>query len=259
MKAVTKALAKKINALATKKGRDEHGLFIVEGAKNAAEIPVGWEVECCVLSESFAKGNEAAGYDARSDVFVAGDDAFARLSDTKTPQGVMALCGIPSRKLCEMDFSECLFVFGERISDPGNAGVLLRTSDAAGASFFALSDGSADVYGPKAVRACAGSIFHLPVLFGVKTEELAKICGEKGVSLYAAAADGERLLYETDFTRPCCIAVGNEAEGLSDFLKGKADCRVRLPMPGGAESLNAGVAGSLLIYEALRQRMVRRP
>jgi RNA methyltransferase, TrmH family len=139
----------------------------------------------------------------------------------------------------------------EDIQDPGNVGTLLRSAAAAGARHVALSPGCAFAWSLKTVRAGMGAHFALNIVEGV---DLARfLAGYRGTSV-ALAAGAARSLYETDLTGPIAIAVGNEGAGLSAQFLTHAKATVCIPMPGRADSLNAGVAGSLCLFEALRQR-----
>jgi TrmH family RNA methyltransferase len=247
--------AKKAASLATKKGRDESGLFLVEGDKIVRDMPADWRVAYYLASVSYADATDLAFFEKRAPVHVMEDELFKRASDTLTPQGIAAACEARRASAKGAFFPGCLALMCEGLSDPGNIGTLIRTADAAGCACVVLTEGSADVYNPKIVRATAGSIFRLKVITGVNGMEIAKQMKGEGVRLAAASPRGKRYPYSLDFKSAICVLVGNEARGLSKELEGMADFMVKLPMSGTLESLNAAMAGGILLYEAVRQRL----
>lgn len=145
-----------------------------------------------------------------------------------------------------------LYILLENIQDPGNMGTIIRTADAADADGVFLSKGCVDIYNPKAVRSTMGSIFHLPIFTDVDLKELVN---KINVETVAAHLKGDKTPYDINMKKGIAIMIGNEGNGLSNELSEKADNLVKIPMPGKAESMNAGVAASIMIYEAVRQRM----
>lgn len=167
------------------------------------------------------------------------------VSDAKTPQHVVAAVQIEKS---DLPAGKGLYVALEDVADPGNVGTVIRTADAAGARAVVLSAGCADYTSPKVVRSTMGSVFHIPVIvasdFYGALDELA----QGGNEVLAAALDGDETL---DIPKNCCILIGNEARGLSERAKDAATLSVKIPMYGKAESLNAGVAASVLLYRAV--------
>ncbi|MDR2649990.1 MAG: RNA methyltransferase [Clostridiales bacterium] len=247
---------KKALTLLEGKGRNKNDLFIVEGEKFISEIPDGWPVECFIISEGFAGKHDVSVYENKARVRIAADHQYKKLSDTVTPQGIMAICGKRTYTLDSLPTENCLLLLCEAVSDPGNAGALIRTADAAGAAGVILTIGCADLYCPKVIRASAGSLFHLPCVVGADAAATASLLKSRGVLLAAARLNGDILPYDTDLRRACCIMIGNEARGLSPGISALADIVIKIPMLGGAESLNAAAAGSVLLYEAVRQRLL---
>jgi tRNA(Leu) C34 or U34 (ribose-2'-O)-methylase TrmL len=140
------------------------------------------------------------------------------------------------------------------VRDPGNAGTVLRSADAAGADAIVFTDTSVDVYNPKTVRASAGSLFHLPVVRGAPAREAVALLRERGLRVLAATPDGEETIYETDLTGPTAVLFGNEAWGLPGEARALADRAVRIPIRGKSESLNLAAAAALFLFESVRQR-----
>ena len=249
---------KQIKTLKTKKGRDDSGLFIIEGEKFVSEIPNEWKVKAYVISEEFSTANAsyADSLRSRAPVVVVPSRRFDSLSDTVTPQGIMAVCEKREFTLDDMLVSAPFLLIGECLADPGNIGTLIRTAAAAGASGAILSAGSGDIYNPKTVRATAGALLRLPVIEKADLNEILPALKARGVMILAACVDDNEsiLPYDLDLRRGCGMLIGNESKGLSAEGKSMADALVKLPMAEEIESLNASVAGAVLIYEVVRQR-----
>ena len=241
---------KLVKSLKTKKGRDEHGLFIIEGAKPVAEIPSNWHVCAYICAESYAHVPAKA--------IVVSDSRFASLSDTVTPQGIMAVCKKQTFELEDVLSENPFVLIGEVLSDPGNIGTLIRTAAAAGADGVILSEGSGDIYNPKTIRAAAGASLRIPVIEQVNLKELIPKLKALGIKVLATHLSGEFSPYDVNLQQGCAILVGNEARGLSDEISALADVCVKLPMARDVESLNASVAGGVLLYEVLRQRRCKK-
>ena len=177
------------------------------------------------------------------------DEVLAAMSDTQAPQGLLAVCRTPAPTLDEVLAAGprllCVLV---HVRDPGNAGTVLRGADAAGADAVVVSDDSVDVFGPKAVRSSAGSIFHLPVVTGVAVEPILDRLREAGLRLLAADGAGPRLLGEVDLRPAHAWVFGNEAWGLEDAVLARCDEVVRVPIHGKAESLNLAMAATVCLH-----------
>jgi TrmH family RNA methyltransferase len=238
--------------LTRRAGRDAAGLFLAEGRQAVAEAladPAG-------VREVFATGTAAA---AHRDLLAAApvpvrlvtERAAASLSETVTPQGLVAVCAlrdVPADAL--VDAPPPLTVALAELADPGNAGTVLRTADACGAGAVVFGAGSADPYGGKAVRSSAGSLFHVDVVRGAPLPELLPRLQAAGVTVFAADGGGEAALDELgpELARPVLWLFGNEARGVPADLAALADARVRIPMRGRAESLNLAAAAAICLY-----------
>ena len=184
------------------------------------------------------------------------DEVFQRMSDTKTPQGVLCVMEMPQyafRDLVDEDDEELLILVLEEIQDPGNLGTMIRTAEAAGASFILADQKTADLYNPKVIRSTMGAIFRLPVVYTDDLERTLLRLSSNGVQLCAAHLDGGKSFWDVRFPGKCAFLIGNEGSGLSEEITALADTKVRIPMEGETESLNASVAASLLLYEWKRQ------
>lgn len=150
--------------------------------------------------------------------------------------------------------AQTLLVVGERVQDPRNVGVLVRTADAAGASALILSESSADPFSRAAVRSSTGSILRLGVVTAADLQEVLQRLRARGVKLVSTSAHAEKLYWDEDLRGPTAIIFGNEAVGISPELVRIADSHVRIPLLGGAHSINVAVAAGIVLYEAVRQR-----
>ena len=141
----------------------------------------------------------------------------------------------------------------DRIQDPGNMGTMIRTAVAAGYGMIIAAKGTVDVYSPKVLRATAGMIFEIPIVYADSTEELADVLRASGRKIAVTDPAGGRPYYEEDLSRNTALVIGNEGNGVSDEVMALADIRVTLPMKGSIESLNAAVSAAILMYEAVRR------
>jgi RNA methyltransferase, TrmH family len=188
------------------------------------------------------------------------EEVFESVVETQSPQGVAALMVPPVRTLADvLEGSEAaLILIVAGVQDPGNLGTLVRSAEAFGANGVLTTPGTVSAWNQKALRASVGSVFRVPVV-AVTANEVAGLKG-RGVRLIAAVgADdfGVIAAQEMDFSAACAVMIGNEGSGLAEEWMEMCDARVTIPCPGPVESLNAAVAGSLLLYEASRQRGAR--
>ncbi|MDR1574204.1 MAG: RNA methyltransferase, partial [Clostridiales Family XIII bacterium] len=254
--------------LLTKKGRDRLGLYPVEGPKLLSEAldrnaEISFAFFCEERAEGAASGaafvppqNRAlAERVARvgADVFSTTERVFHSIADTETPQGVLAAVRKPACGAAELfarDGANVLVL--DRIQDPGNVGSLIRTADAAGFGGVLVVGESCDPYGPKAVRAAAGALFRIPVLSVRDADEAVRLLAAAGKRAAVADARGQTSCYEADLSRDLAFVIGNEGRGPSKDFLDAASLVVRIPMPGGAESLNAAAAAAVLLFESVR-------
>lgn len=191
------------------------------------------------------------------------DQVLAAMADTVTPQGMVAVCALPATPLeTVMEGAPRLVALLARVRDPGNAGTVIRVSDASGADAVVLSAESVDPFNPKAVRSTAGSIFHLPVVFGPTLDDAVQVARSAGLVVLAADGAGDvdldELQDEADgvgdalLRRPTMWIFGNEAWGLPQEDRALADAVVRVPIRGRAESLNLATAATLCLYASAR-------
>jgi TrmH family RNA methyltransferase len=177
--------------------------------------------------------------------------AAKALSDTVTPVGLVAVCSVPEVALADVLPARLVAVAVE-ISEPGNAGTLIRIADAMGADAVVLAGHSVDPYNGKCLRASAGSIFSVPVVSAADAPDAVAALAAAGLQVLATTVDGEVSLDETDLSQPTAWLFGPEAHGLSVDLAAAATHRVRIPMPGNAESLNVASAAAICLYQSAR-------
>jgi len=181
--------------------------------------------------------------------------AAKALSDTVTPVGLVAVCSVPQTSLdAVLAGSPGLTAVAVEISEPGNAGTLIRVADAMGADAVVLAGHSVDPYNGKCLRASAGSIFSLPVINESDAAAAVAAQSSAGLQVLATTVDGELSLDDAELTAPTAWLFGPEAHGLSPELAAMADHRVHIPMPGRAESLNISSAASICLYQSARAR-----
>jgi TrmH family RNA methyltransferase len=238
--------------LRTVAGRRAAGRFLVEGPGAVREaIRAGAVVE--LFRDPRAVGDPSDAADAAAAAGVPVVDVtprvLERLAATVTPRGPVAVCGHLDVPLERIDPSTGPVIVLVEIRDPGNLGTLIRSADAAGAAGVVVTGASVDLYNEKVVRASAGSLFHVPVARGSEAPEAAAVLREKGCALLAAAADGETSIHDVDVAGPVAVFFGNEAHGLSSRVRALMDGAVRVPMRGGAESLNLAAAAAVILFE----------
>ncbi|SEF80592.1 RNA methyltransferase, TrmH family [Eubacterium ruminantium] len=264
--------------------RREEGCFPVEGIRMVREIPaerirelyitekayVNYreEIKAICITAGFSGGNHKAAEESveSEQVHMVSDTCMKKMSDTETPQGVLAVVRASNYTLEDIliDNNESdgkssakapLLLVLEKLQDPGNMGTIFRTAEAAGVTGLIISGDSADVYNPKVIRSTMGAIFRMKFYISNDLVMDMKKLKEKGIKVYAMHLLGESF-YDKDFRKPTAFLIGNEGNGLSDRLSAEADERMKIPMMGSVESLNAAVSASVVAYEALRQRIV---
>ena len=187
-------------------------------------------------------------------------DVLDSVADTKTPQGIVVLARRPptdlQRFLRSLGAGVPLLVIIHGAGNPSNAGAMLRVAEAAGATGVVTTDGSADLFSPKALRGAMGSSLRLPLWCGASFEEVLAVCAERGIETVSTDLRAAQTHTEIDWTSPRAVIVGAEGGGLTAEETEAAGARIRIPMRPPVESLNVAVAVAVILYEAERQRMV---
>ncbi|MGN0298299.1 MAG: TrmH family RNA methyltransferase [Lachnospiraceae bacterium] len=236
------------------KTRREESMFIVEGPKMFQELPKERMVMCFV-SESFAKKQENLSLLKDISYEVVKDSVFEDMSDTKTPQGILAVAKQFSYTLDSMlQRKDAHLLILETIQDPGNLGTMIRAGEAAGITGVIMNRETVDIYNPKTIRSTMGSLYRVPFYCTDSLEETIQAVKAAGISTYAAHLSAAQSYDGMDYRKPTAFLIGNEANGLSDSIAQLASAYIKIPMKGHSESLNAAIAASVLMFEAARQR-----
>ncbi|KAF1085663.1 23S rRNA (guanosine-2'-O-)-methyltransferase RlmB [Sporotomaculum syntrophicum] len=255
---------KYVRRLAQRKFRERERKFIIEGVRFLEEaLKVNWPLELVMHTPGIAvqyRAGQLLEILARRCVplLTVDDSLFQKLADTESPQGMLAVARVPEELEADPRIwaaqGRDLMVLVDGIRDPGNLGTVIRCADAAGAGGVLLLKGSVDPYNPKTLRSTMGSIFHVPLISVGESDRLLLQIPEAGWRLVVGEPGAGKLIHQCDLTGRVVLAVGSEADGVSGAVRQAACEKVRIPMPGRAESLNAGVAAGIMLYEAVRQR-----
>jgi TrmH family RNA methyltransferase len=242
------------------------GLIFVEGVRLCEEaIAAKLKIEDVLYTDRAARDERGAALlgalqKVSGRMSAVSESVFASVSDTKTPQGVVALASRPRTDKFEFESKKGaevpLLLIMHRTNNPANAGALLRTAEAAGATGAVTTAGSTDILSPKALRGAMGSAFRLPLWTNAEYAEVMDWCRAQGIITVCADAAAGRSYAEINWTRARALVVGPEASGLSDEETAAADEIVSIPMRAPVESLNVAVASAVILYEAARQRAV---
>ncbi len=259
---VQNPLVKRLYQLLERKGREEQGSFLVEGV-HLVEEALRSDAEVISVMYDSERGIDPAceraleRRESSVQVISAAPAVLAKLSETKSPQGIVAEVKKPRQNweawlaAAQGDF---LLLMLDEIQDPGNLGTILRTAEAAGIDAVVMGKGSVDLYNGKVVRATMGALFRLPV-FAMPLVEAAQSLKRAGARILASSLnEGSHAYDEADYAGKLAIVIGNEGRGVSAAMTAEADSLVHIPLYGKAESLNAAVAAGILVYEAKRKR-----
>lgn len=244
-----------MNLIKKAKARNERGLFVAEGLRIFKEIPRE-QIDSIFVSESFLKEEERKHLIGGMKYEVLTDEVFQVMSDTKTPQGILALVkqhAYTPEDLTRVPGPAFLMIL-ENIQDPGNLGTIIRAGEGAGITGVLMNSTTADIYNPKVIRSTMGSVFRVPFAYTDNLTDSILQLKKKGIKLYAAHLNGRNNYEKEDYTVDTGFLIGNEANGLTEDTARLADAYIKIPMLGSVESLNAAVAASVLMFETARQR-----
>ena len=268
----TNSKVKRLTSLTHKaKARRDEGVFVAEGIKMFLEAPEEWIQEIYV-SELFLEKmhNDKSGNSGKNKQLmdtlskqkyeVVSEEVYKKISDTQTPQGILAVLRQPQHSLEQAvvqlaDGNAIFFMILENIQDPGNLGTILRAGEGAGISGVIMTKESADIFNPKVIRSTMGSIYRVPFYIVGQASEAISLLQQYGTAVYAADLESQSVDYDKkDYTGATAFVIGNEAAGLRRETADCATGRIRIPMAGKTESLNAAMAATVLMYEVSRQR-----
>lgn len=249
--------------LAKSKERKKQKCFVVEGEKMVFEAPSA-QIQKVYVSESYERASCKALLQLQEGIRrvqpefsyeVVADGVYKSVSDTQTPQGILAIVRMPEYEFKDLLWEEkTQLLILESIQDPGNLGTMIRTGEGAGITGVLMNKTTVDLFNPKTIRSTMGSIYRVPFYVTENLKESLEQLKQEGVCLYAAHLKGSAMYDEFDYTTACGFLIGNEGNGLSDETADMADTYIKIPMEGKVESLNAGISAALLMYEANRQR-----
>ncbi len=251
-------LIKEAASLKEKKYRDGLGMFLVEGPNLVRELmEFGGRPRFIFLKAG--AGDEAQQLALKAEkltaVYEIPEGLFSKVATDNTPQGIIAAANKPEwtmDRFFEETKDRNILVL-DRLQDPGNTGTLIRTAEALGFGGIIFVKGTADPFQPKVVRAAAGSVLRMPMLFLESGKDAAVILKAKGKKLYAAFMEGSVSIQDADLKANAAVVIGNEGNGVSQELA-EASEKLFIPMDGKTESLNAAIAGTIIMYESKRQR-----
>lgn len=251
------SLLKKVRSLQQRSGREQHGLFLLEGPKLLVEAQSkGIIIQDVIVSSSYLNSGFSASENPNIEqITVVDDKLFRDLTTTSTP------CGIVSTgKIHTPQFSDCLkgtatlIAVAESVQDPGNLGTMIRAALAFGASGLIATAGSVDAFNPKVVRSAMGALFKLPVIVGMKMDDVVKRLKEENIRIIALEPTAEKPFWQLDLNQGLAFVFGNEGNGLTGEVAELADEVVTIPMAGETESLNVAVSSAVVLFECARQR-----
>lgn len=253
-------LIKEIKGLHKRKDRWRSKSYIIEGIKIIEEaILNGMIIKNIIYTDKLLSTKDGSDFfefiKNFNNIIYVSDNIFNEITDTENPQGVMAIVSFSHNDPDEMFSTYSPFLlFLDGVQDPGNMGTIIRTADAFKADGVILGSGCVDPYNPKVIRATMGSIFRVPLYF------IEDIClyqsklKSNNINIYSTSLEGSIPIYEVDYSKGFVLVIGNESRGVDLRVQKISDRLIKIPMPGDAESLNAGVAASIIMYEAMKQR-----
>lgn len=247
----------KIKSLIThSKDRRNSLQFVIEGVRLSEEaLEADWEFDFILFSENLTNRGLELLEKAKQKKIPSDQiplSLMEKIAGTETPQGII---GVLLQREQVIPYQPDLILVCDAIKDPGNLGTILRSADAAKAQAVILAPTCADQYSPKVVRAGMGAHFHLPII-QMDWDSIKSTCKDQSFKLQTlvASADADLSCWQVDFKKPTAIIIGSETTGPSQEAYQLADKLIKIPMPGSSESLNAAIAASIILFEAVRQR-----
>ncbi|EDT79661.1 TrmH family RNA methyltransferase [Clostridium perfringens] len=244
-------LFKEIKKLKEKKHRIKSNKYLIEGLRFVEEaIKSKVSIDSIIFTESFKEKNPDLFLKINENIkLIQMNEALLKqLCSTENPQGIVGVINMQNKELKSGE----LVVLVDKVQDPGNMGTIIRTAHAAGAAGIVMTKGTVDIYNDKTLRSTMGSIFYIPIVED-DSLDFVKSLKKEGYKLVVSSLQGKNNFFEENLQGKVMIAVGNEGNGVSDKVYDIADIKVKIPMPGEAESLNVAVATSIMIYEKIRQ------
>ena len=249
---------KKIKKLKDKKFRDQENCYLIEGIKLLKEaISEKAKIKLIIICDDCSQNNDFESelkYEiAKYECIYVSEKIFSTLTSVVNPQGIMAIIEKEDKER-KIDFNEDLFLVLENIQDPGNMGTILRTADSLNFKQIIISKDSADIFNPKVVRSTMGAIFRINIIESDNLVKTIKELKKHKIKIATTYLHTDKTIYDISYKKTCII-IGNEANGVSNELLELADEKIKIPMLGKTESLNAAVAAGVVLYEAMRDKL----
>lgn len=249
-------IIKEAKKLKEKRFRALSSQFLIEGFRFVEEaLKSSFKVSQIFVNENNLNKWQSFNLDKilqnSTKIYIVKEAVFKQLSETENPQGVIA---VVDKIKVPITMKDGIYVLADRIQDPGNLGTIIRSAHASGAAGIIVTKGTVDVYNEKVLRSTMGSIFNVPV---IEDENLnfTKALKLSNFKLIVSSLENSTDFYNVNLNQNLILAVGNEGSGISKEIYSLSDIKVKIPMPGNAESLNAAVAASVMLFEAVRQKL----
>lgn len=247
-------LFKNTKKLKERKNRNKSNKYIIEGFRLVqeafkAKVDIDYLI---VTEESIEKIDQFLLNYISEDIkiYKISDNLFKELISTENPQGILAVINM---NIMPLESNGNFYLLCDKLQDPGNLGTIIRTAHAAGVQGIILTKGTVDIYNEKTIRSTMGSVFYIPIHYDDDNLSLVKNLKEEGFNLVATSLDTDKNFFDVNLKGKVLLTVGNEGNGVSSEVLDIADTKVKIPMPGNAESLNVAIAASVIMYEKVRQ------
>ena len=247
-------LFKNTKKLKERKNRNKSSKYIIEGFRLVQEaFKANVDIDYLIVTEDAQGKIDQFLLDYITEnikIYKMNESLFKELVSTENPQGILAVINM---NIIPIDAGGKLYLLCDKLQDPGNLGTIIRTAHAAGVQGIILTKGTVDIYNEKTIRSTMGSIFYIPIQYDDDNLSLVKNLKEDGFNLVVTSLDTDKDFFEEDLRGKVILTVGNEGNGISAEVLDLADTKVKIPMPGNAESLNVAIATSVIMYEKVRQ------
>ncbi len=247
-------------SLQQKKYREKHGLFLAEGVRLIEDMAdIGYPIELVFYEKDGVNERLDALLTRLEDVcrvIELPEALYKKIALTEESQGIVALARQKKWTVNDITGGAVQLAVLDRVQDPGNIGAIIRTAEAAGMDGVLLTEGCADLYSPKVVRATMGAMLHFPIIGGFTADALVSLLHERDITMYATSVVESKLYDTCDLGSDAAIVFGNEGAGVSDELLAAAKERIHIPIYGRIESLNVAAAAAVICYEAARQKRI---
>ncbi|WP_305767895.1 TrmH family RNA methyltransferase [Candidatus Epulonipiscium viviparus] len=249
---ITNPIIKNVKELQSKKStRQKESLFVVEGTRAVHDLANTMEILYFIATQNIDKSD----YNPKTQWITVSDNVYTHISDTKTPQGLMAIVKQRNKSLNDFTIKQNgTYLILEGIKDPGNLGTIVRTAYGLFVDAIFLTKDCVELYSPKVVRATMGAISKIDIIRNYEMTSYVDFFRENKVKIYATDLYQSNNLYTTKFDGSSAIVIGNEATGITEYTRAQADSTIKIPTRDNLESLNAAIATSIVLYEVARQK-----